>query len=274
MNNIANHQGADWPAASYKTQTNPDYAGNPFIEALPEACDDDAATQGMQRLIRVTAAERACPRYERLHFLGRLADFMQPLDAHVDLFHRMSVAIRRGYVDRNPASPAFVKQLLGAVAEMDGASARPGNAPARTPVRQRIGAGSGLTLIGHSGVGKSHAVEAVLRCYGQVVTHSGLKGPLSTVYQIVWLKLSVPPDGSIKALCIDYFEAVDELLGTDYVHAFVTRNGTVDKLMVMMGRVSFIHMTHVAMCVVRQSPTNCVPNSPNIMARVKKIESI
>ena len=241
MSDITNDKAAAWPSASYRTQINPDYAGNPFIEALPEVCDDDAAIRSMQRLIRVTSAERASPRHERLHLLGRLKDFMQPLDAHVGLFHRMSVAIRRGYVDRNPADPAFVKQLLAAVAEMNAASARPGDAPTRAPIRQRIGAGSGLTLIGHSGVGKTHAVEAVLRCYGQVVRHSGMTGPLSTVFQIVWLKLSVPPDGSIKALCIDFFEAIDELLGTDYVHQFVTRNGTVDKLMVMMGRVSFIH---------------------------------
>ena len=152
-----------WPQAHYLPQTNPDYAGNPFIEALPCELDDDGAITAMQSLLRATAAERMLPSHQRMHYLGRLKGFMQPLEAHIDLFHRISVALRRGYVDRNPASPAFVKHLLEAVAQMS-------NAAQRRPVRQRIGSGSGLTLLGPSGVGKTHAVEAILRTYGQVIS--------------------------------------------------------------------------------------------------------
>lgn len=237
--NIKQH----WPVASYKPQIEPDYAGNPFIEALPPIQDEDGAIQGMQNLIRITDAERERAPHERLHMLGRIKHFMQPLDYHVDLFHRMSVVLRRGYVDRNPLNPAFVRELMDGSERMKKSMDMfvPTGRGSRAPVRQRVGAGSGLTLLGPSGVGKSTAVEAVLKCYDQVIPHVRLEGPLTAVNQIVWLKLSIPPDGSLKALCMDFFEAVDEVLGTNYFRLYVTSSTTRDKLAVMVGRVAFIH---------------------------------
>ena len=234
----------DWPVAIYTTQDVPEWVGNPFIEALPPVRDDMEAIKAMQWLVKPQVDELRLPPVHRMHMLARLEEFMQPLEAHVDLFHRVSIVLRRGYVARNPSSPTFVRELARAAAELTRLAqkaTRPGTGRVKAGTRQRVGAGSSLTLIGISGVGKSTAVEAVLGCYDQVICHKAIKGPLSVVYQLVWLKLSIPPDGSIKALCIDFFEAVDELLDTGYTRLYVGSHATVDKLMVMMGRVSFIH---------------------------------
>ena len=234
----------DWPEAVYTPQFVPAYRGNPFIEALPPVVDDDGAIDGMQNLVTATDAERALPPVHRMHVLAGVTRFMQPLDYHVDLFHRVSILLRQGYDERNPTSPKFVHDLTECTAELARLvkdMGNPAHGKVKAGTRRRIGAGSSLTLLGTSGVGKSTAVEAILRCYAQVICHSEIKGPLAAVYQLVWLKLSVPPDGSIKALCIDFFEAVDEVLGTDYVRLFVNTHATVDKLIVVMGRVAFLH---------------------------------
>lgn len=234
----------EWPEAVYTEQVNPDYQGNPYIEALPPIVEDDGAIEGMQNLIYVTAAEREFSATHRMHMLARIEKFMQPLDYHIGLFHRVSVLLRQGYVSRNPSSIRFMRELSEASAELSKlvkeiGSLSQGRVKAGT--RQRIGPGSGFTLLGTSGVGKTTAVEAVLRCYDQVICHSDIKGPLAAVYQLVWLKLSIPPVGSIKALCMDFFEAIDELIGTNYFRLYVTSNVTVDKLIIVMGRIAFLH---------------------------------
>ena len=234
----------DWPEAVYTEQIDPDYVGNPFIEALPPIRDDGEAIEAMQRIVRVTKAEIQLPAIHRIHMLKRINTFMQPLEANVELFHRISADVRGGYVARNPTSPKFVRDLTEASAELTRLAkemATPGLGRVKAGTRQRIGVGSSLTLIGTSGVGKTTAVEAVLRCYDQVICHSAIRGPIAAVYQLVWLKLSIPADGSIKALCIDFFAAVDELLDTGYTRLYVGSHATVDKLIVVMGRVSFIH---------------------------------
>ena len=234
----------EWPQAAYIPQGISEWQGNPFIEALPPVRDDMEAIEAMQWLVKPTAAELGLPAIHRMHMVARLEEFMQPLEMHVDLFHRISILLRRGYVSRNPSSPKFVRELNEASVELGRFAkemSKTGAGRVKAGVRQRIGAGSSLTLIGTSGVGKSTAVEAVLRCYDQVIRHTEIKGPLSAVYQLVWLKLSIPQDGSLKALCIDFFEAVDELLGTSYKNTYPGSHATVDNLMVLMGRVSFIH---------------------------------
>ena len=233
----------DWPIAVYKPQANPDYQGNPFIEALPLIRSDAEAAKDMQQLVRVSDGI-ALPAMDRMHLLGRIDNFVQPLDYHVNLARRMSIMLRQGYVHRNPARPGHAAELGQAVAEMealikDGSDRMLGKIKAGT--RRRIGPGHSLTLIGSSGVGKSTAAEAVLRCYSQVIIHPEMPGDLEVVQQILWLKLSVPPDGSIKALCIDFFEAIDELLGTDYVRSYANSVSTTDKLIILMSRVAFLH---------------------------------
>lgn len=233
----------EWPIAVYKPQSNPDYQDNPFIEALPLIRSDAEAATDMQQLVRVSDGI-ALPAVDRMHLLGRIDHFVQPLGYHVNLFQRMSIMLRQGYVHRNPARPGHAADLGRAVAEMDalikdGSGRMLGKVKAGT--RQRIGPGLSLTMIGSSGVGKSTAAEAVLRCYDQVIIHPEMPGDLEVVQQVVWLKLSVPQDGSIKALCIDFFEAVDELLGTNYVRSYANSVTTIDKLIILMGRVAFLH---------------------------------
>lgn len=59
---------------------------------------------------------------------------------------------------------------------------------------------------------------------------------------MVWLKLDCPHDGSIRGLCLHFFQAMDGLLNTRY-YRYHARNGraTTDEMLPAMARVSAIH---------------------------------
>src|SRR5690606_22925618 len=97
---------------------------------------------------------------------------------------------------------------------------------------------SGFTIIGISGLGKTSSLERVLAMYPQVIVHSEYKGIPFSMYQVVWLKLECPHDGSLKGLLFDFFSAVDRLLGTSYYDKMVRARPTVDVMLSAMYQVA------------------------------------
>lgn len=95
-----------------------------------------------------------------------------------------------------------------------------------------------MTIIGLSGIGKSTGVEEILLLYPQIINHSRYVNKNLTLRQIVWLKLDCPHDGSIKGLCINFFQAVDYLLGTEYYKNYTKGHQTVDDMIPNMARVA------------------------------------
>jgi hypothetical protein len=100
----------------------------------------------------------------------------------------------------------------------------------------------GFTLLGISGVGKTTAVEAILSLYPQVILHRHYHGQNFNWVQVVWLKLDCPFDGSTRGLCMNFFQAMDSILGTQYFDRYGRRGrATTDEMMPHMGRVCSIH---------------------------------
>lgn len=85
------------------------------------------------------------------------------------------------------------------------------------------------------------AVEEILQLYPQVLYHSHYQGRDFTRAQIVWLKIECPYDGSTKGLCVNFFQAIDGLIGTNYEENFATGRRTLDEMMPNMARVASIH---------------------------------
>jgi AAA domain len=209
------------------------YRDNPLIEALPTLLNEDAAFMAMQQLPRYDASERLLPSYERLHLVQEVMQFFQPLPVHLDLEQRFARLIRSGYRARNPITPQFWRDLPQRVEALK--QGQPSS------VRLRSTA-AGFTIIGMSGVGKTTAVEEILQLYPQVINHGYYRQQHFTLRQIVWLKLDCPFDGSIKGLCLNFFQAVDDLLGTDYDQNYAYKGRrTVDELIPAMARVASLH---------------------------------
>jgi hypothetical protein len=222
--------------AVYHKQEIKSFAGNPFIEALPPIMTKNSAIKEMQRSIDVNEKERQAPVEVRLHMLGEIERFVQPLSVHVELYNSISKLIRWGYVERNPIRKDFLEKLLSTSTEIpppDVSSAR-GHDSGRSKT-------TGLTLLGQSGVGKTTAIKAVLGTFPQVIRHTRLEGALRSVHQLTWISIPIPSNGSLKDLCVSFFRSVDDKLGTNYLQMHATRGATAGGLRGPMAKVAFAH---------------------------------
>jgi len=199
--------------ATYTKQPITEYAGNPLIEALPPILSVETAMDLIANLpIEATPEELALERSTRIHCIDRLRSVIQPMLIHLDLESVFSLLIRRGYVGRNPTSPATVRHLhslSGAQRYHDGFKST-----AET-----------FSLVGLSGIGKSTALWAILSLYPQTIRHERFEGKQFVHTQITWLKLDCPRDGSLAGFCQEFFIAVGKALGDeDYHKRFRARN--------------------------------------------------
>jgi len=224
--------------AIYTEQPLPEFKGNPLIEALPPILlDSGEAIDMLSTKVEHHDGERQYePRY-RMQFVMRLFRYFQPLEQHLDIEERFSNCIRQGYIHRSPLSPDYAMALAdGHKIIKSGGYYLP---VSYNPT------GSGFTIIGLSGVGKTSAVTKVLGLYPQVIVHSRYNNMPLILKQIVWLKLECPHDGSVKGLCMEFFGAVDRAAGTNYFEMYAKRSNTIDLMMQRMEQIARLHCVGV-----------------------------
>jgi hypothetical protein len=223
-------------AASYGDPLIPGYRHNPLIEALPPILSQEEAGWQLSNYPEFDQQQRLLPAELRFHLIQEVLDFFEPLAIHLDLEQRFSRLIRRGYKTRNPhqrRSWAEVDQQLKMLSNR------------LHPVNPHSGAVS-FTLLGISGVGKSTAVERILSLYPQIICHSRYQHQPLSLTQLVWLKLDCPFDGSIKGLCLNFFEAIDRCLNTHYYYHYARKGrASTDEMLVHMARVGAVHQLGV-----------------------------
>ena len=224
--------GAPTPA-DYIDQKVPDYCGNPLIEALPPI----NTKHDVLKLLTVdhghNEGEREMDAQYRIHCIGRLFRYFQPLENHFNIEQRISLAIRQSYISKNPATPKYAASLAQGAAAIREKNINIGNAANSTAF--------GFTVIGMSGVGKTTAIEKVLSLYPQTILHTQYNNEPLFLTQLVWAKLDCPFDGSLKGLCIEFFTYVDSILGTDYAKMFSAYRMTVDQALPRMAQIARTH---------------------------------
>lgn len=233
-----NHSGRRGPrvTATYQDTGIHRYQHNPLIEALPKISTDGEIMRQLSKLPAYKAAERTLPKEIRLQLIQTLRDVFIPLPVTVDLHHRFSAMIANGYVAKNPLARGYwpeqdakIKTLVTDVAENRSAQAN----------------ASGMAIFGIPGAGKSTTVENILSSYPQVITHSAYAGQPMPLTQLVYLKLDCPHDGSAKGLCLQFFQAVDAIVGTHYAQSYTSKRSTVYDLLGAMARVASMHQLGV-----------------------------
>ena len=148
---------------------------------------------------------------------------------NIELERKISRALRQGYVSRNPfeskLAQGFCRDYYGT-----------------NPVNLKDDDGFypssfGFTLIGISGLGKTSSLKRILNMYPQIIVHSEYRGIPFSAYQVVWVKLECPHDGSIKGLLYEFFSEIDRLLGTNYYQKMMRTRATADAMMTVMNQV-------------------------------------
>ncbi|HDR3486589.1 TPA: AAA family ATPase [Bacillus pacificus] len=216
--------------ASYKEQQLVEYQGNPLIEALPPILSYEEAFDQLSFFPEYHEKEKNLSEHHRYHALLRLTRFFQPIGQTLDLERRFSRFLRYGYVNRNPLQ----KQHIQALNELHQKLVKKEELGLSPDIRATA---SSFTLMGFSGVGKSTAIERVLSLYPQLIVH---QYPINTI-QIVWLKLNCPHDGSLKSLCQNFFEKIDTLIGTNYLHKYGKSHISVSSMVTRMGQIARLH---------------------------------
>jgi len=210
----------------------PEYDSNPFIASLPplQSKKDVLASLAMKPIY--DQKERLYPAHIRMHCIMRLEGYFEPLERQIQLAQRFDMLLRRGYVGRNPLTTDYIHRLKNGVERYEANSI---DAPVKHTIRNSA---NSFALVGCSGNGKSTAIERLIAHYTQCISHHS---PFS-LQQIVWLKLECPYQGSIRQLCLNFFASVDQLVGTNYLATYASKNtSNVDRLMVQMAHIANLH---------------------------------
>ncbi|WP_342418935.1 AAA family ATPase [Paenibacillus sp. FSL H8-0168] len=220
--------------ADYQDPLLEDYRNNPLLEALPPIWDDKTVAKNLAHNPSFKISERELPVHLRMHCVQRISrDFFRPLSRHLELQQSLSRLIRDGYVGRNPLTPNYAFRARKDAYELILRGNTSGY-PVNTPTS------AGFALVGISGIGKSSSLMRILRMYPQVILHRKYKGQdMPAPYQIVWLKMDCPHDGSIRGLCLNFLLAVDSLVGTKYYKKNTTK--TTDELLPIMAQAAAVH---------------------------------
>lgn len=218
-----------WSRAEYHEQDIDDYRGNPLLEALPPIRSTRELARGLRYRPTYNEADRHLAPEIRQHLTEKVLSFVQPLTIHVDLAHRISRLIRNGYIARNPVLPRYRTDME------EGLAALHRYGPRRGP------RATAMLIVGISGAGKTTGLDATFDTYPQVIEHSHYRDRPFLFTQVVHLRLECPADSSVRGLCLSFFNAIDDLLGTRYRDRYVRFKTTVDMLLSTMARISAAH---------------------------------
>lgn len=131
------------------------------------------------------------------HELAGLWRLHIPSEAGIALAQSMGCMMRQGYVHRRPNDAATWRRIYG-----------PGSYE-----HDHVPVQLAASVMGHSGVGKTTALERALRLYPQVVEHPSFPNLVGPVKQLLWLKIDVPQSGKIRDLAEVMHRATSEALG-------------------------------------------------------------
>lgn len=216
--------------AQYKKQLIEEFENNPFIESLPNIISKDEIVKKIQFKPTIKKQEIELDKELRMNILPRLYKVFQPLPIHVDIWNMINRLIRQGYISRNPFNPSYKKYINSL-----GESIINNKFNLDSDENFRNTAQCGL-LIGMSGVGKTTTTQRVLSNIPQILIHQQYNNVNFNQIQVTWLKLEAPHNGSIKALTLQFFSKLDDLLGTDNMKRYVSSRYSTDILLPLMGQ--------------------------------------
>jgi hypothetical protein len=197
--------------AKYTKTDNPEWDGNPFIEALPplKKLKSEFMTM-LEHLPPVPSNKtRLKPEVARImEMMSVIQTVVLSFPEHEDIGLAMAFLIRQAYVSRNPLT-AMDRQRRHAIATggLDGIP---------LPKNWKTSAG-GHIVLSATGMGKTTFFLMYLLTYPQVIRHTEFEGTPLKCLQMVYIALRVPHDATLKSLCLQFFQQVDRLLGTNYL---------------------------------------------------------
>lgn len=219
--------------ADYKDQIIDEYNNNPFIQALPIIRDKEEIVTILSQNLKISKKELESEEYVRIHMLQRIyKGVFQVLPVHIKVFNIIDTLIRQGYVDRNPFNPEYIRHIN-----------KLGNKLINKDFSMSVNsnfvttASCGL-LCGFSGMGKTRIVNKILENTPQLIYHNSYNKADFNTIQVTWIKLEAPHNSSLKALTLQFFMKIDELIGSRNMERYAVKNLSVDAMLPIMGQLA------------------------------------
>lgn len=200
------------------------YDGNPFIEALPPILSVSQAGKSIKGQVEYHPSDRLADPKSRMHMVvSLLDDYFQPLSQHVQLQEKIDMMLRMGYVGRNINDGSLNKKLQeGYELIKSGGDTASNFSVEKTTARS-------MSLVGISGSGKTSSLVRILETYPQVIYHEQ-----HNYFQVSFLKIECPSNGDLESLCLNFFSALDSILGTDYERRYAKQRLSIPKMLALM----------------------------------------
>jgi hypothetical protein len=183
------------------------YKNNPYIDALPPMLDRADVIKMLASFPEYDNEERLLSVPERKLMVQNLFDYYYPTERTLEMYEKITALLCTGYSARNPLSKQFYQQAKDI-------SVPTNSYPYQIKRTKTTSASNnGLAVVGISGIGKTSAIEQVLSLYPQCIMHNQYNEHKCSIVQLVYLKLECPYDGSIQALCRQFFFEITMLFG-------------------------------------------------------------
>lgn len=203
----------NWYPADYQIHFDIECQGNPLIEALyPQYSEEEflgfitntpALPQGLFNM----------PFEQAQFYIKRLEKAYIPSPLDYEIYRHIHSEMVSSYIHRNPITPMQQAKMLGV--------ARGKYVP--DPHNKKKTASGNCTLIsGISGIGKTERVQLILRMFQPVIRHDEYQGHPLIIDQVPTASFEISNLRSVKALGINFFRTIDQLVGTNYTQQWYT----------------------------------------------------
>lgn len=173
------------------------YEGCILVDALGPILTQSQATVRLARAPRVPRGMGDIPREIAMHMLYELKDFHFPDIEEIRLQQTLDLMIRQCYKNNDPSHPATWAALQG-------------GPPCHSPIPRAFAA----AVAGHSGTGKSDAIQGCLRLFpGQIIPHETFPHLVGPHYQVTYQSIDVPAGGKSAELGASLMQDWDHRTG-------------------------------------------------------------
>jgi hypothetical protein len=228
--------------AKYINQEELTYKNNELIEALPPIKSMVETFNLLEKLPIYSDSERGKEAIDRLHAVFRLDEYLFPISKHFEIEQNISIAIRRGYVNKKIFDPDHIRNLRKLSTIINSTSSDVSQYKNLVLLANNSApSASGFSIFGVSGGGKSTAVNNILSFYPQHIIHTTDGEKEFLFHQLPWIKIDCPYNGNIKGLCQKFFSAVDDVLGTTYLKKYGGNSNSIDRMIIAIAHIALMH---------------------------------
>jgi hypothetical protein len=210
-----------------------EFNNNPLTEAL-QVIESKSDIIKMLTRIPTTDMDNLSPFYRSAR-IGLLRHLHIPHKCSKFMYHKIMELILCGYSERNPLEPKTTKAIYTVATAAKDKSYLTVGIPELTTSPSCLAHGP-------SGSSKSTTIRNTLSLIPQLIQHTCYNNAPFRQDQLVWISFDCAATASPKALALNFFRAVDKVLGTKYYDTWLPKN----KLSVEahFGHMQLIAITH------------------------------